>query len=244
VRPIENQGRRGIGSLAWLLLILLARPFFYWAIGSGLSWTPHIDLLAIALPWRSDLLGRMFIYSSLSFLLAFGFFYSSLLLLSAITGSKGVPTDLSPLQRFVKLQLGWLDRLPAWMKLLLPSVAAALAWAALARIIAAAGVMPPVRTNRELWGEAGALALAALLAWKWVLILVLGFHLLNIYIYLGAHPFWSYVSEVARKLLRPLSFLSFGRVDLSPVAGIILVFVAADLGIRPWATQMFRYFMK
>jgi hypothetical protein len=224
----------------WLIVLLAVRPFFYWSIGSGLGWTPHIDLLAIALPWRSDLLDRMSLYSTFSFGLAFGFYYSALLLLSTL----GSGAEASSMTRFVQIQLGWLDRLPWWLKLALPSVWAVLAWVAFAQLIAAAGVMPSIAGARQLWGEGLALGIAALLGWKWVLIALLGLHLLNIYIYLGAHPFWNYVSAAARRLLWPLRFLAAGRVDLSPLAGILLLFLGADYLIRPWAVELFRRFIQ
>src|SRR5262245_59060699 len=68
VRPAERRIGTGWGSLGVLLLILVIRPCFYYSIGSKLLWTPQFDLLAFSLPWRSDLLGRMYLYSTISFL--------------------------------------------------------------------------------------------------------------------------------------------------------------------------------
>src|SRR6476620_3160728 len=83
VRPAERRLPAEFGSLAVLAFILLVRPCFYYSIGSKLGWTPQLDLLAISLPWRSDLLGRMYLYSTISFLLTLGFFYAAMFLLSA-----------------------------------------------------------------------------------------------------------------------------------------------------------------
>src|SRR5690349_14065755 len=84
VRPAERRIGHGLGSLAVLGFILLVRPCLYYLIGSKLTWTPAINLLALSLPWRSDLLDRMYVYSTATFLLTLGAFYAAILLLSVI----------------------------------------------------------------------------------------------------------------------------------------------------------------
>src|SRR4051812_11796170 len=127
VRPAEGRMRSEFGSLAVLLFLLAVRPSFYYSLGAKLGWTPKLDLFAISLPWRSDLLGRMYLYSTITFLLTLGFFYSAILLLSAV--NRKLP-DTEVMQQFVRLQLGWLERIPWPIKLLLPSLVGGLAWAA------------------------------------------------------------------------------------------------------------------
>src|SRR5690349_18226407 len=104
IRETEKSRFRGLGSLAGLILLLLARPFIYWSLGSSLEWTPRINLLALSIPWRTDLLGQLFIFSFLSFGCTLGVFYSWLLLLSSVN------TDIAEndlVHRFIKFQLGW-----------------------------------------------------------------------------------------------------------------------------------------
>src|SRR5437870_5797493 len=54
-------------SFGCLLALLLIRPLLYCQIGSKVNWTARLDLTAITLPFRSDLLGRMYLFSTLSF---------------------------------------------------------------------------------------------------------------------------------------------------------------------------------
>jgi hypothetical protein len=240
VRPAERRIGSGIGSLAALTFILLVRPCFYYSIGSNLNWTPQIDLFALSLPWRSDLLDRMYIYSMLTFLLTLGFFYAAMLLLSVV--DRNLP-DSEVMQQFVRLQLGWLERIPWPLKLLLPSLGAGLAWAAVLPLLAALQLFPSVPPGNVIWGQSAALALGALLAWKWLLIAIFGLHLLNLYVYLGTHPVWPYISLTAKKLLRPLSFLTFPKLDVAPLAGVAIVLLLSEWAVKPGVMHLFQRFV-
>ena len=237
VRPASpSSPTKGLGSLASLAAILLIRPLFYYSIGSAVNWIPALNFLAIAIPWRSDLVGRMFLFSFISFGKALGFYYAWLLLLS-VTNRK--VSDEDGVQRFVRAQLGWLERIPWWLKLLLPSIVAALAWVGLSVLFMAMGLLP-VRPIETRWVQAGAFALAALLAWKWLLVTFFLVHMLNIYVYLGTHPAWAYVSVTARRLLGPLRFLQIGKLDLSPVIGAGVVLALAYWVIEPAVLSIFQ----
>lgn len=240
VRPAERRVAMGFGSLATLLAILLIRPFVYHSIGPAMNWTASTNFLAISIPWRSDFLGRIFIFSTLSFAVTIAFYYSWLLLLSAIHRSSNPASDEEVVHRFIHGQLGWLDKLPWWLKLLTPSLVAAASWTALSYLLVGLELLPSVRSDAASRTQAAAFALSAILTWKWLLILIFLVHLLNLYVYLGAHPLWTYLSATARKLLFPFSFLRFGRVDLSPVIGIVVVFVAAEFFLKPLVTDIFQ----
>jgi hypothetical protein len=240
VRPADRRGcASGWAPLGIIAAILLIRPCFYYSIGSKLSWTPEIDLLAFTLPWRSDLLDIMYLYSTVTFLLTLGLFFSVSVLLSVV--NRRLP-DSDIMQHLVRLQLGWLERLPWIIRLALPVLAAALAWISMVPLLTRVGLLPAQPPIRVLWGQALALGLCSLLAWKWALLIIFGLHLVNLYVYLGTHPAWAYISNTARSLLRPLGFLSFAKVDLSPMAGIALVIFAAEYGLKPAILQIFERF--
>ena len=101
-------------------------------------------------------------------------------------------------------------------------------------------LLPEAQTGSALRGQASAFAVAAVLAWKWLLIAIFLLHMLNIYVYLGTHPIWPYLSGTARKLLYPFSFLRVGKVDLSPVIGAIAVYAFAELFLRPLVVDVFQ----
>jgi hypothetical protein len=239
VRPTERKIGSGLGSLGVLVFILLVRPCFYYSIGSKLSWTPEIDLLAVSLPWRSDLLDRMYVYSTSTFLLTLGAFYAAMLLLSVV--NRKLP-DSDVIQRFVRLQLGWIERFPWPVRLLLPFLVAGFSWAAVTPLLVAMGILPSLPPVAMLCGQSLAFAPMPLLGWKWLLIVIFVLHLLNIYVYLGTHPAWPYISSSARSILRPLSFLTFTKLDFAPVVGIALVYCLAEFAIKPAILQIFHRF--
>lgn len=240
LRPTNRTAGRGLGSLAALGAILLIRPLFYHSVGPAVNWTASLNFLAISIPWRSDLLGRMYLFSAISFAVALGFYYSWLLLLAAVNRPTSAVAREEALPRFVRGQLGWLDRIPWWLKLFTPSIVAALGWMALALLFVEIGLIPELQNPGALRIQASAFAIAALLAWKWLLIFVFIVHLLNLYVYLGTHPLWPYLSAAGRTLLLPLSFMRVGKVDLSPVVGIASVFAISELFLKPLVIDIFR----
>jgi hypothetical protein len=237
VRHAGRAAGKGFGSLAALILILVVRPAFYYTVGSALNWTPAINFLSISIPWRSDLLGRMYIFSTLTFLKVIGYYYAWLLLLSVVNRRL---TDEDRIQRFVRGQLAWLERFPAWLKLLLPSIITALAWVPLAALFAGLELIPKGGSDKAIWIQAAAFALAALLVWKWLIIAFFVVHLLNIYVYMGTHLLWHYIGVTSRKLLLPFSFLRSGKLDLSPVAGIIVIDAIAEWWFKPLVLRVFQ----
>ena len=240
LRPTNRSSSQGLGSLAALAAILLIRPLFYYSVGPSVNWIASLNFLAISIPWRSDMLGRMYLFSFISFALALGFYYSWLLLLAAINRPTGTVAREEVMPRFIRGQLGWLDKIPWWLKLIVPSIVAGLGWMALAFVLVEIDLLPEMQNPQALRGQASAFALAALLAWKWLLIFIFAVHLLNLYVYLGTHPVWPYLSSAAQKILLPLSFLRVGKVDLSPIVGIIAVFVITELFLKPLVVDIFR----
>jgi hypothetical protein len=169
-----------------------------------------------------------------------GFYYSWLMLLAAINRQAIPATEEEVMHRFVRGQLGWLDKFPWWLKLITPSLIAALGWIGLSFVLVELELLPAIRSNSTLHTQAGAFALAALLTWKWLLVFVFLVHLLNLYVYLGTHPIWTYLSATARKILLPFSFLRFGKIDISPAVGIIVVLLFAELFLKPLVIDIFK----
>ena len=222
-------------SLGALLVLLLLRGFFYWNVGTAASWTPILDLGAVSLAWRTDLLPTALLFSLASFILVLFAWLSGLLLLSLVSRRSA---EQHPGERFVRFQIGWLDRLPWILKLPLPLVAAALLWAAASPVLVELQMLPETRSSAQVWREATIMGLCAYIFWKWVLIGLFALHLVNTYVYLGRHPLWEYVSRTGSRFLVPLRFLRFGRLDLSPVAGVAVVVAVFDFGLVPLVRQL------
>lgn len=229
-RADKPQQHRWRYLVAMIALVLLRAPV-YSQLGYALNWTPKLDLGVIALSFRSDYLGRVFLFSILSFLQMLTLFYISFIFLN-LTNRK--PSESDIFQRSVRQQLGWLSQWPLVIQIVLPIVVIALLWLSLAYWFAEMSLLPPQGEAQSVLLQGAVIGGAAWLACKLVIVFFLALHLLNSYVYLGNHAFWKYVNATAQNLLRPLSWLplQFGRIDFTPLLGIGLVLLAAELAMR------------
>jgi hypothetical protein len=211
-------------SFACLVGLLVVRSLVYCQIGSRVNWIATLDLTAITLPFRSDMLSRMFLFSLLSFSLALGIVYASLLLLSVVN-EKSQTTDYFP--RLIALQLGWIGKWYWPIRFVLAPVAAGLIWMALSGLFVKLGILPAPKNAGHEWQIAGVLALCFLVTWKYVLILFLGLHLLNTYVYLGNSSFWQFVTITGHRLCLPIRWLRFGKIDLGPPLLIVAILIGS-----------------
>jgi hypothetical protein len=213
-------------SFACLIALLIIRALVYCQIGSRVNWIPSIDLTAIVLPFRSDLLSRMFLFSLLSFALALGIVYASLLLLSVVN-EKSRTTDY--FSRLIALQLGWIGKWFWPIRFFLAPLAAALLWFALSKLFVKLGIIPPPKNAAHAWQIAGVMAISIVIAWKYVLVLFLGLHFLNTYVYLGNSSFWQFVTLTGNRLTLPIRWipLCLGKLDLAPAILIVAVIIGS-----------------
>jgi hypothetical protein len=214
----------------WLPLLLIPtllviRAFFYWDVGSALNWVPNLELGVVSLSFRSDYFGRILLFSFLSFSVVWVGFYAWLLLMSLI--NRNVPTD-EPFQRLVRLHLGWMERWPVTLRLLLPMLFSGAAWGLGCPFLVHLGLVPSPVSASHIWQQAFLVGLSSYLAWKLLLLLLCLLYLVNSYVYLGNSSFWQFINLTGANLLRPLRrFVCVGKVDLSPVLGILVVLLAA-----------------
>jgi uncharacterized protein YggT (Ycf19 family) len=217
--------------LAGIVALLVLRALFYWQIGSAAHWTGRLDLGVITLSFRSDLFGRMLLFSISSFALTLGFFYSWLLLLSLLNGKSANP---EPVHRLVRMQLGVVDSWPRWAKIFLPFVVTVLIWWLASWVFGWLAIIPkPVSVAHHIQ-EPLLIGCSSYLAWKFIAATLLVLHLLNTYIYFGKHPFWNYVNATAQNLIAPLRKIPLraGRVDFAPIVTIAIIFFTAELAER------------
>ncbi len=246
LKKTDESGSRQWKYLGSLLALLLVRALAYWQMGTAVNWTPALDLGVVDLPFRSDYPARMFLFSLLSFGSALAVFYLWMLLLSVV--NRRVP-DTDPLQKLVRLHCKWVERWPQWMKAILPLVLGGLFWLALHPLLARLTIVPENKSATQLFEQAAVIGLGTYLAVKYLIVGILLLHLLHSYVFLGHHAAWNFVDATARNLLAPLRWLPLriGKVDFLPLAGIALVFFAAELianppawppELRPWYYQL------
>jgi len=233
IATLKKAGTRypRIWFLFALLILLAIRSLLYWQLGSALKWTPRIWFGLIPLPFRSDYFGRMVLFSFFSFAAALGIFYFCLLLLSILNGKK---SETDAMQSLVREQLGKLEALPTFLKLLLPWLTMLVLWCLLNKPLVVLGILPTPKSFVHLIEQGAVAGLGVYLAWKYLIVGILLLHLLNSYVYFGAWPFWIFIDNSARQILKLISWipLRFGKIDFAPLVAMALVILAAEYGSR------------
>jgi uncharacterized protein YggT (Ycf19 family) len=216
--------------LAGIGLLLFLRAVFYRQIGPVVHWIGKLDLGVITLSFRSDLFGRILLFSTSSFGLTLGIFYLWLLLLSLLAGRTA---DAGPIHRLVRMALGRIDGWPRWAKIISPLAITALVWGLASWPFVWLHPKPTMSAAHRI-EESLVVGLGSYLAWKFITAALLVLNLLTTYIYFGKHPFWNYVNATAQTLLSPLRKIPLraGKVDFAPVIGIAIIFFAAELAER------------
>ncbi|MEW6306140.1 MAG: hypothetical protein AB1705_21955 [Verrucomicrobiota bacterium] len=219
--------------LAGLIGLLLGRSIFYWYIGSAAGWTAQINLGVVTLSFRSDLPGRMLLYSVFMFVVVLFAFHVWLVLLSSV--NRSLP-DTDSMQRLVRLHLGWLTRLPVAAQLATPLLGGAVLWMLASFLLARVEIMPAPASTLHVVEQSLVMGLRACLVWEPLIIGLLLLYMVNSYVYLGQHPFWEFIEQTGKNLLHPLKSLPLraGKVDFAPILGAVAVFVLArgvDLGL-------------
>ena len=217
--------------LLGLVVLLGLRSLLYGQLGGALNWVPQLPFVVVSIPFRSDLPWRMPLYSLGSFGLTLAVFYLWLLLLSLL--NRCLP-DTDPVQRLVRLHLGWLENWPQWIKPLLPLPLMAPLWFLLAKLLVHWQILPPAVSSGQTWQQGLVLGLASLLAWKYLILGILALRLVTSHVYLGHAPIWNYIDATARQILRPIGWLPLrlGRMDLAPLFGLGLAWLAFTFAAR------------
>lgn len=238
LRPAGRPPPR-INYLAGLIALLAGRAVVYWQLGAQVEWSPRIPLGPVTVWFRSDMLERMFLFSFFSFAATLGVFYLCLLLLSWVHAQTA---DTDPAQRLVRAHLGWLDRWPGMMKLLLPLVFMAVVWCLLHPLLVKLRIVPAdINSPWFVVAQGAVIGLAAYLVLKFFLVAVFALHLLNSYVYLGEFPLWNFVNLTACDLLRPIKWipLQAGKLDFAPLLAIVIVLLSAQFSQQA-LTQLYQ----
>ena len=227
LRKASSRSAARWSYLLYLAGLLVLRSIFYWQVGSEGGLIMQLDLKAITLPFRCDRFLLMLVYSLLSFVLWLGVLYTCLLLLSVINRKV---SDSEPVQRIIRAQLGWIERLPFLLRLVLPIIAAVAGWLVTSPLLSRLDVIPGHSTGRQLWEQAALLGAGAVLLWKLPIVILLLLHFVTSYVYLGTGTFLSFITTTARNFLRLAGRIQFqiGKLDLTPLVAIFVVMVLAE----------------
>jgi hypothetical protein len=201
--------------LAALAALLAGRGWLYWRLGPALGWVPYVDLGAVALVFNVRALPPMWLYSGLSFGVTVSIYYLWLIFLSVI--NRKLP-DTESLQSTIRRQLGWFQRFPLILKVLLPFVAVFVLWYLGHDFLTQAGLMPRAVSELQVVQRGLILAAGIVLAWKYLILGLLALHWVGTYLYVGSYAVLGFAHATARALLWPIGFLplTFGRLDFAP----------------------------
>ncbi len=229
VRRAEPMRLKRWHFLAALAALLFVRAFFYVHIGPAANWTPKVNLTVVMPAFPLVLRNHAFFLSALafsviSFVQILVIFYFWLLVIAIINRRETSP---DPLQKLLLVQLGRVTRWPLLLQLLLPVIIVIALWALCHPLLIYIGVTTPVHSNTILLMQGGVLSLILYLSLKFLLLTFLIIDLIVTYVYLGNNPVWEFIHTTSRNLISPLKNLPLrlGRIDLTPILGIILIFL-------------------
>ena len=233
VRRAEPMRLKRWHFLAALAGLLFIRAFFYVHIGGAVNWTPKLNLAVVTLVFPLVIHGHAFFLSALifsagSFVRLLVVFYLWLLAFAVLNRHE---TNPDALQKLLLVQLGRAGKWPWLVQLILPFFVIAGLWAAFHPLFIYIGVTTHLRSNGLLLGQGAVLTLIAYLSLKYLLLALLLMHLIITYVYFGTNPVWEFINATSRNLLAPLNRLPlrFGRIDLPPVIGIIVLVLLLHL---------------
>lgn len=233
LRPAERVRQPRWGYLAALVGLLFFRAVIYRQVGPAVPWHPTWSVAAVTLPFRSDSFLRMLSYSLLSFgwLLLKWYTWGVAVLVINQSGK-----DRDGVTRVIRRQMGWVGSLPGWLLIFLPMIAAGVAWMGVGWLAAESRMMPALRDGAHLVQQGVLMGLSHFCVLRWLLVGVLLLHLLNLYVYVGAHAFWDFVQHTGERLSRPFAFARLGQLDLSPIPAAMLIWSGMNvLGYGfPW----------
>jgi len=237
LKPTEKKKLKGWPIWTSLVLLLIVRAVVYWAIGSPADWTPKLDLGLVVPAFRSDQFLPLLLYSWLSFLRLIIIFYFWLLFLAAINRNSA---ETDPIQRLIRLHLGAVARWPWFVQLLLPVILVAALWMALHQVLVYMHITYKASSTLHLAAQGLLLGAWLFMSLKYVLPVFLFLHFITSYVYLGMNPLWDFSSTTSRNVLRPIRWLPlrFGKLDLTPLAGVALIFLLMDWAPRFILTKL------
>jgi hypothetical protein len=237
LRRAEPQRMKGWQFLVGVVALVIIRALFYWQIGSAVSLSFKLDLLAVVPNFRSSRFLPAMVFSVLSLARMLGIFYFWLLFLVLINRR---PADYDPVLKMLRLHVGRAARWPWPIQLFLPLLMVAALWMAVHPMLMHVGATNRVSSYLCLLEQGLLIGGGLYLSLKFLVPAFLLLHLIASYVYLGASPFWDFVGATAGSFLKLLHLtrLRFGRWDLAPLVGTGLVLL-----LLHWIPNLFAVYL-
>lgn len=244
LRPAGST-RRPVGlAMVVLLLVLLVRTWMAWWAADWASWNPRVDmgLFQVSFPvvagWRG--FGLMGIYGLLSLGVLLVGFWLWMVLVGCL--GRGI-LEMNPVYRMAVQCVGLPLRWPWPVVLGLAVGLVSLAWLLVEPLLAGLGLLPGVSSWPRRGGQAVLVGLGSCLVWKPLLVGLLLLYWLNLYVYLGQHAFWEFVTRAGRRLVAPLRRLPLQvmKIDLAAPLMAAGIWWGAYVAEHGWDLPLTRY---
>ena len=219
-------------TMLLLMAILFLRPFIYWQIGMGIDWNAMLKFGAVSIPFRSDNLLLMTLFSLAGFIQLLLIFYSWILFLGLMKYGDNV-NEKNLLHKSIHVFTGPILKWPVVFRVLLPGLITIPLWIIFCLILEKANIFP-VQTFKSIFCESLVMGLCAYLPWCHLMALLIFIYILNSYFYLTSSPIWNYLHSFTHRILTPLYFLKLQiyKIDFTPVAGMAIVFLIYENGTK------------
>ena len=222
LRPVDVRVPRRYVQLAGFIGLIIGRAFLYSQLGDGVNWVALWSPGAVTIAFRSDAFSRMLLFSGLSAISAVIVAYSWLIVVSSLSPTK---KDPDPISRALRAELKPLTGLPFGLGLIVPISAAAILWLVSAPLISRVALGPQFRSITLLVEQSVVVGFGILPSLRIPLLSIVFLKGLAEFVYFGVHPFWGFIEQAGGRLCRPFSWLRLGRVDLSPFAALLVIWV-------------------
>lgn len=230
LRPAAPVARRSWLSLVLLIALVVLRPLLIAPLAAALDATPTWSPGPIVIAFRADDWLRLYLFSTTSFLWTALAAYSGLLGFCWLC--RGAP-ELRSFEEFGVHLAGRLGRLPGALLIVLPIVIAALVWLPLSHLLEREHLLPISKGGGPWYLQSFILGSAVWLPVRWPVLAVLFLRMLHNHVYLGEHPFWTFVQAGGRRLQFPMAWLplQIGRMDFAPLISGLLYWGVGEMAL-------------
>ena len=220
--------------LGSLVLLLGLRGAAYWNFSPSNASLPAIDVGLLKVSLQPDSLSQMACYSFGSFAVFLYGYYLWVFGLSLTSRLKG---RVDSIENLIDQQLGAFAMWHPGLKVALVGLVGGLLWVGLGFVLISLGALAENWNGWVLVAQSPVGAAAFWLRCLILVMLIIGVHFINSYVYLGEKPLWAYVDQTAKTYLTPFRKLPLlvVRFDVAPLLGGLAywgLFCLGDWGLR------------
>lgn len=202
------------------LLILFIKTLLLHYLGAPINTTMSVNFLLLVVYFKTGHLVSIFWMALASFLKFAMMAYIWVWFMSRISPKDNAENITNGL----KASLGFLQSRHWMIQVLALFAFGMIGWAFLAVVFGWLGILPAFSSVLHLVWQASFVSISAWLGLYYLIILLMGLHLIHSYVHLGNWEGWDWLDGASEKLLSPLARLplQWARIDFSPFVVLLL----------------------